>query len=184
VCPCLTILVDDTHSILVQHTRIYRYEISKRQTGVCLFSLAVSRSPCASSPAAAAADFQMQAPCCISALRGLRRCLGLGGPHLSARRPGVSLLPWWARGKGNVRPGPGPGLYRHVPSWPAKARPCARPCSLPELLGSALGPARASGEAGGGMQGSQSKSTDNKGRPGPATELRLVPCPCLGAFSS
>ena len=123
--------VDDTHSILVQHARIYRYEISKRQTGVRLFPWVVSPSSCSSSCCCCCycCRYPDAGSLCISALIGVfAASLGTKAPT-----PVCAALEFRCHlggpgGPGVVRPGPGPGLYRHVPScsWPAEARPCAR----------------------------------------------------------
>ena len=57
----------------------------------------------------------------------LRRFPGLGGPHLGVCRPGVPMLPWWARGP--FGPGPGRACIGMCPAQLAsrgRARPCAR----------------------------------------------------------
>ena len=177
--------VDDTHSILVQHARIYRYEISKRQTGVRLFPWVVSPSSCSSSCCCCCCccRYPDAGSLCISALIGVfAASLGTKAPtsvcaalefrcHLGG--------PGWP---GVVRPGPGPGLYRHVPSWPAGARPCtrahlsaARRCLVRRWVRPrpAAKPAVECKAARATAPGARPAAQDPRGLPSPRTSLHL-----------
>ena len=106
-------------------TRVYRHEICKRQTGVCLFPWVVSPSSCSSSCCCCCfCRYPDAGSLCISAL------IGVFAASLGSEAPTSVCAALEFRcclvGPGEVPPGPGPGLYRHVPRWPAGARPCAR----------------------------------------------------------
>ena len=166
--------VDDTHSILVQHARIYRYEISKRQTGVRLFPWVVSPSSCSSSCCCCCycCRYPDAGSLCISAL------IGVFAASLGSEAPTSVCAALEFRcclgGPGVVRPGSGPGLYRHVPSWPAGARPCARVhlfAARSWLVRRWVRPRPAAKPA---VERKAAREPAPTARPAPTTELRLV----------